>query len=62
MPKKEGGGGGLGLFADLRWGLATKREVMFLRGGLRPQCTLCTILSVSGRVRGNLKQSKAEVQ
>ena len=36
LPEK----GGLGQFADLRGGLAEKKEVVFLRGGLIPQCTL----------------------
>ena len=36
LPKK---GGGLGQFADLRGDLA-KKEVVFLRGCLYPQCTL----------------------
>ena len=39
LPKK----GGLGQFADLRGegGLGKKEGVLFLRGGLIPQCTLC---------------------
>ena len=36
LPKK----GRLGQFADLTEGLAKKRGVVFLRGGLIPQCTL----------------------
>ena len=36
LPEK----GGLGQFADLRGGLAEKEGVVFLRGGLIPQCTL----------------------
>ena len=36
LPKK---GGGLGQFVDLRGDLA-KKEVVFLRGCLYPQCTL----------------------
>ena len=36
LPEKEG----LGQFADLRGGLAEKEGVVFLRGGLIPQCTL----------------------
>ena len=36
LPEK----GGLGQFADLRGGLAQKEGVVFLRGGLIPQCTL----------------------
>ena len=31
---KRGGGGGLGLFANLRVGLARKKVVVFLRGGV----------------------------
>ena len=43
-------GGGLGLFADLRWwcgggggggGLGKKERVMFLRGRGETQCTRC---------------------
>ena len=33
LPKKVGG---LGQFADLGWGLARKRGVAFLRGGVYP--------------------------
>ena len=41
--KERGGrGGGGGEFADLRGGLARKRGVVFLRGGLIPRCTLST--------------------
>ena len=34
------GGGGLGQFSDLRWGLLKKRGVVFLRGEVIPQYTL----------------------
>ena len=53
LPKKEGGGGGLGQFANLREDLARKNGVLFLKGvgggvgwggggggGLIPRCTL----------------------
>ena len=33
--------GELGQFANLRGCLARKKGVVFLRGGLIPQCTLC---------------------
>ena len=45
LQEKVGGLGGLGQFADLRGGLGKKEGgVVFWRGRLIPQCTLCTAM------------------
>ena len=40
MGEESGKRGGLGQFADLSGEFGKKEGVVFLRGGLKPQCTL----------------------